>query len=622
MYNMPLNGGTIVMNGQDIEKELSLKGIIQDSNTTIELLKVGHGPEYVYKLTFQKDAFSSHFLTSGTSDSPPSVLIIKILTHNLLRYTDDETKKMSIREDTSQFQHEVDIHKHLSSLTTTNPYPICPSFLYSKQTKLGINITAGNLDAIILEKLNETNQSYKKKTVNLYDYLTQDSMKKVQTEYYEKYYKAGGRTLGMDIVFWKNFKFDDTTQTIIFMEYAPCETLDYTLNNVKDSDINAYISNLYGMPLPFDKTHKTLTTRKASFSCFVLLFVSILLLREGIIHGDLHEGNVLICKRENGKIDAVVIDFGRSAFINDVYIRAPILDMKKHNDESVTPIKTEANSTSQVLTPDLAMEKYRKDTLMEKYKDTILKPIIDIFDEISTGDPNGPEDMTQYFDKLRTEGDFVKAALASTMCCGNTQVSMFQFYMEALDAKSKYPPYSDIFNYYILQRSYDFNKLIREALDARTRFYTTLTTKTTTTQRATERERERAGSIKHDSFREVSKQVKEGPNDLPSELMKNGTFLEDVKVWMVTNMKGASDNDKRRFMRKWEWEYKRQQKQKETSSSLSSLSPSLTAGGKGIKRCYYNYKKTQRGRINKTYSKKIKRLKRKTKRRTRQFISF
>ena len=585
MYNMPLNGGTIVMNGQDIEKELSLKGIIQDSNTAIELLKVGHGPEYVYKLTFQKDAFSSHFLTSGTSDSPPSVLIIKILTHNLLRYTDDETKKMSIREDTSQFQHEVDIHKHLSSLTTTNPYPICPSFLYSKQTKLGINITAGNLDAIILEKLNETNQSYKKKTVNLYDYLTQDSMKKVQTEYYEKYYKAGGRTLGMDIVFWKNFKFDDTTQTIIFMEYAPCETLEYTLNNVKDSDINAYISNLYGMPLPFDKTHKTLTTRKASFSCFVLLYVSILLLREGIIHGDLHKGNVLICKRENGKIDAVVIDFGRSAFINNVYIRAPILDM-------------------------------------EEYKDTKLKPIIDIFDEISTGDPNRPVDMTQYFDKLITGGNFVKAALASTMCCGNTEVSMFQFYMEKLDAESEYPPYSDIFNYYILQRLYDFNELIGDALDARTRFYTTLTTKTTTTQRATERERERAGSIKHDSFREVSKQVKEGPNDLPSELMKNGTFLEDVKVWMVTNMKGASDNDKRRFMRKWEWEYKRQQKQKETSSSLSSLSPSLTAGGKGIKRCYYNYKKTQRGRINKTYSKKIKRLKRKTKRRTRQFISF
>jgi hypothetical protein len=39
------------------------------------------------------------------------------------------------------------------------------------------------------------------------------------------------------------------------------------------------------------------------------------------------------------------------------------------------------------------------------------------------------------------------------------------------------------------------------------------------------------------------------------------------------------------------------------------------AGGKGIGRRYYNYKKTEKRRVNKIYSKKTKRLKIKTKRR-------
>jgi hypothetical protein len=585
---MPLNGGTITMNVED--KELLLKNIIQNSNTTIELLQVGSaGPEYVYKLNFQKDAFSSRFLTSGTSDSP-SVLIIKILTHNQRRHIDIDTNTIQIIKDTNQFQHEVDVHKHLSSLTT-NPYPICPSLLYSKQTQLGNHVTSLNLEAAILEKLSKTNQA----GFNLYQYLKQDSMDGVVDDYKKEYYKEGDTILDMDYEFWGNFKFKHITQTIIFMEYAPCETLHKIITDVNDHNINDYISNLYGMQLPFAETDKTLAIRKASFSCFVLLYVSILLLEQGIIHGDLHKGNVLICKRENGNIDAVVIDFGRSAYINNVYIRTPVLNLIKHNDKSVTPNKTE---TSQVLTPGQAMEKYRGDTL--------LKPIIAIFDEIRTSNPTTSIDMTGYFNNLigteRSERNFVKAALASTMCSNSIFPSMFQFYMESLDANDKKPPYLDIFNYFKLQPLYNFDELIRNALLARTTFYTTLDTKTATT---TQRVRESSNSTR---VREVSKQVrKELRNELPPELMIKEARLENVKAWMARNMNDASDNDKKAFIRKWE-NYKRQSIRKET------LSPSLTAGGKGIKRRYYNYKKTQKRRVNKTYSKKTKRLKIKTKR--------
>jgi hypothetical protein len=585
---MPLNGGTITMNVEDNDKdkELLLKNIIENSNTTIELLQVGsNGPEYVYKLNFQKDAFSSRFLTSGTSDSP-SVLIIKILTHNQRRHIDIDTNTTQIIKDTNQFQHEVAVHKHLSSLTT-NPYPICPSLLYSKQTQLGNYLTSLNLEGAILQKLSKTNQN----GVNLYQYLKQDSMEGVVDDYKEEYYKEGDTILDMDYDFWEHFEFKHMTQTIIFMEYAPCETLGKIITNVSDHNINDYISNLYGMQLPFAKTDKTLAIRKASFSCFVLLYVSILLLEQGIIHGDLHVHNVLICKRENGNIDAVVIDFGRSAYINNVYIRTPVLNLIQHNDESVTPNKTE---TSQVLTPGLAMEKYRGDTL--------LKPIIDIFDEISISNPNTSIDKTSYFNNLiRTERNFVKAALASTMCSNSIFPSMFRFYMESLDANDEKPPYLDIFNYFKLQLLYNFDELIRNALVARTTFYTTLDTKIATT---TQREKEREGSIRT-RVRVVSEQVR---NELPTELMIQGVRLENVKAWMARNMNNASDTNKKAFIRKWE-NYKKQSIRKETSS------PSLTAGGKGIKRRYYNYKKTQKGRVNKTYSKKTKRLKIKTKRR-------
>jgi hypothetical protein len=249
---------------------------------------------------------------------------------------------------------------------------------------------------------------------------------------------------------------------------------------------------------------------------------------------------------------------------------------------------------------------------MEKYRgDTLLKPIIDIFDEISISNPNTSIDMTGYFNNLirteRTERNFVKAALASTMCSNSIFRSMFQFYMESLDANDKKPPYLDIFNYFKLQPLYNFDELIRNALVARTTFYTTLDTKTaTTTQRV--REKEREGSIST-RVREVSEQArKELRNELPPELMIKEARLENVKAWMARNMNSASDNDKKAFIRKWE-NYKRQSMRKET------LSPSLTAGGKGIKRRYYNYKKTQKRRVNKTYSKKTKRLKIKTKRR-------
>jgi hypothetical protein len=243
-----------------------------------------------------------------------------------------------------------------------------------------------------------------------------------------------------------SFSFLLAVQTIIFMEYSDCVSLwDITGRDSRDSDINDYMKNLHGMSLPFADTIKSRAsakTRKEGFACFVLLYLIILLLKEGIIHGDLHSNNVLICSKD-GITDAVVIDFGRSAYLKDVYI----------------------NKTPEAYDPS--------------YLKVLAKPTLDIFMETVELIPKDKQfvriDMTSYFEELIAKGNFKKAAIASTLCCSpidyyeKSDYSLFGYYMKSL--LQRYQNYDGIFKYATL--SYNFDALIGNALVARKEFYVT-----------------------------------------------------------------------------------------------------------------------------------------------------
>ena len=586
---MPLNGGAITINATDDQTtENILTQIINHIDTSIDMLHEGGPPEYVYMLEFNNKVFSNFFTTTGTSVKP-KVLIMKILTHKEITHVDETTHKISYSPDITQHVNEVEIHKYLRN-SGKNHYPICPSFLFSKMTKLGKNKDdADTLEKAIYTILSRTIQNIEvkeeqevikdgvkitekvtqRKTVQLYTRLKEDSVKKLKSR----------DSLTKMI---PDFNFDDLTQTIIFMEYAACVSL-YNLTRDEVSigrDIN-YMSNIHGMPLPFAEaidpreTDEKIKERKAGFACFVVLYISILLLNQGIIHGDLHAGNVLICRSKDGIIDAVVIDFGRAAFTSNVSIYTP-RQLYNNKYKQVLP------ETTRTIFDETAM-----------FIDETEEPTPQITDIIGTN-------MTSYFDTLITKKEFVKAAIASTMYCSpnyaaRNYVSVFGNYMSALlEPKQTYLP---IFKYATLSSSYNFNKLIEEALVARKKFYDNdfvdekgtsfVVNKLPDKDWLTERAR---------------------PLWSEADRLAVKANLDEAKKKSINPFLAISSTTPSLFRRMFS-----------TKPSRAPTTPragqdSLMAGGNGIGRRYYNYKKTEKRRVNKIYSKKTKRLKIKTKR--------
>ena len=624
---MPLKGGSIwIKKTTNEEIEDILKKILADSETIIELLRENaHDPHYVYKLQFNNTKFSKFFEVTGNSVSP-RVLIIKILIH-YAKYN------KGVIIDPKEHDFEVDIHKQLS-LSTINHYPICPSFLHSKQTKLG-KMKPGSLEEAIHNKLTNTGDE----VVNLYTRLTHNTIQKL----FEK--TPALETAG--------FTFPDTTQTIIFMEYTDCISLDRV----------DYMSNIHGMSLPFQGDSNT---KKAACISFVLLYMATLLLKEGIIHGDLHAGNVLVCyDNEDDRIDAVVIDFGRSAYTRDVYIRKRDITLYEY----ILP-----------------------DEIISIFEDAT-RQIEDVTRQISF--PSDTDfvnaDMSDYFNGLIDEQEYVKAATSSTMFYSpaehknNENMSHFDYYADGIK------PYAGIFEYTnpnLLK--YDFKELITEALKYRkshkTKFVYTdnfsshgIPTSSRGIPTYGLQEEDKSDwrgleitpsyRLKVENARGRAKRTANATkvmgdivaargllNELPSHLVN----VEDVKAWIVIQTPKITKEVADQLIELWLKQKRRKpnlgnialaesaarDKKKNKSSfvtrarasvsNMFSIKPKvsikqrvtelppqegdgdLMAGGKGIRQRFYNYKRTRKGRVNKIYSKKIytkiiTRRKRKTK---------
>uniref|UniRef100_A0A6C0DXU6 Protein kinase domain-containing protein n=1 Tax=viral metagenome TaxID=1070528 RepID=A0A6C0DXU6_9ZZZZ len=600
---MSLRGGAIKINGTtNKEIEGIFQEIMEDENTTIELLREGkNDPHYVYKIGFDNKKFSKYFVSTQNIVNgrvlTTRVLIIKILTH----YEKFDVNSGKLTNNPNEHHFEVTVHKYLSLSRATHA-PICPSFLYSKRTKLGKSGQSGSLEEAICNKLEATTQEF-----NLYAQLKAKTVEQLLS----KNPGLGQATFVFD--------FEDATQTIIFMEYADCESL-----SAITTDKLHTMSNLQENILPFANSDlEPIETRTEGFICFVLLYVSILLLKEGIIHGDLHPGNVLICIDRDGFgiMDTVVIDFGRSAFTSNLYISSNL---------------------------------YLNGLKSEEYKAMLLPNTLTIFDEIigQTVFPpdkyHAKQDMSQYFNHLLAKEDYVKAAIASTMFYSpgeyrnNYNYSLFDLYVselikekqEVLKEKQTYAP---IFQYERLP--YDFNELIKNTLDTSSLFY-----------------KNKRAKMSLRNGLELRKRSLELLKKLPPHLFNTlGGPRVNPKIvlrWIKNNMPEVASNKNMReaLIDEWkaqvkakppkesslidEWQAQVKAKPPKESSltraraalasfgSMLSKNPKayktvsdrdLSTGGKGTRRSYHNYKKTQKSRVYKIYSKK-----RKTKRKNRK----
>jgi serine/threonine protein kinase len=466
-------------------------------NTTIKLLREGNNdPHYVYKIGFDNIKFSKYFVSTQNIVNgrvlTTRVLIIKILTH----YEKFDVNSGKLTNNPNEHHFEVTVHKYLSSSKATHS-PICPSFLYSKQTKLGKLSQSGSLEEAICNKLEATTQEF-----SLYAQLKAKTVEQLLSKTPE----LRQATFVFD--------FEDATQTIIFMEYADCESL-----SAITTDKLHTMSNLQENILPFANSDLVpIETRTEGFICFVLLYVSILLLKEGIIHGDLHSGNVLICIDSNGIMDTVVIDFGRSAFTSNLYISSNL---------------------------------YLNGLKSEEYKAMLLPNTLTIFDEIigETVFPpdkdDAKQDMSKYFNHLLADEDYVKAAIASTMFYSpgeyrnNYNYSLFDLYVSELikekqEVLKKKQTYAPIFQYERLP--YDFKELIKNTLDTSEFFYKN--------KRASMILRNRIESRKRSL--ELSNMAKEKLQKLPPHLFNTlgGPRVnpEIVLRWITNNMPEVASN--------------------------------------------------------------------------------
>jgi hypothetical protein len=444
---MFLEGGAI-----DLKDEVEITDVIEeiltDKDTTIKLLTKNHyTPAYLFTLSFDNSKFRKYFKKIPGSNSP-SVLLLKIMAYEFL--------SPQLEIDLQEFSNEINQHKALSALD--NIFPICPSFLHSEMTCNKDYTPIGNSINALLKRF------------DLYSTITQDILEKVSKHLAEKL-KIPPHLVSSHITI------KDVAQHIIIMEYYKCTDLG---NFVKNYPRNYTLNNffLYGIELP----HFTLE----EFSCFITLFITIIMLKRGFIHGDMHRGNILICTEQNiienkvtkVNINPVVIDFGRTSRVG--FENKFDTDFLVNSMEAIKQLELTKRKKILRIHPYF-VEIYNKAIQIihtEKLRTTIAPTTTQIplhrITQLSSRQAHTRDDgIARLIYNLLGSGSYVEAALLSSMCClPSFNNSVFFFYIES---QMNRQPVSYGYMYYCkykdeeLQRrvwkSYDL--LIKNLLEAR-----------------------------------------------------------------------------------------------------------------------------------------------------------
>lgn len=421
---MSFKGGAIDFKDGLVTRDV-IQEILTDKDTIIKLLTQNtHTPAYLFTLTFNNSKFSKYFKKLPGSNIP-SVLLLKLMAYEFLSYS-----SKGIRIDNNEFTNESKQHIHLTNSTKT--FPICPSFLYSEDITLGFDKYTP-----IGKSINDLLNKF-----GLYSNIIQDMVEKLKRCLIEEKRSLGITTRTPDILI------EFVSQHIIIMEYYSCITLKKFIG---DRHYNDIVSNyyIYGIKLP--------SIGLEEFSCILTLFITLLMLERGFIHGDLHESNILLCVDDKQNINPVVIDFGRtsrlkfeSKFDTENLVRLmniiQIVEDKRSKKENLDKLKLDRNLLNPYLLHPYFREIYNKTIKIispAKLKNINLSAIgqspqlrvtpLSTFEapKLTQEIIQEDADIARHIENLLHSKSYVEAAIVSSMCClPSFNHSIFFFFIE------------------------------------------------------------------------------------------------------------------------------------------------------------------------------------------------
>lgn len=424
---MSFKGGAINFKDRVVISDVIQK-ILTDKGTNIKLLTQNpHTPAYLFTLKFNNAKFSKYFKKLPGSNIS-NVLLLKLMAYEFLSYSSE-----GMRIDSNQFTNESKQHKHLTN--NDKMFPICPSFLYSEDITLGFEKYT-----LIGKSINDLLNKF-----GLYSIIIKDMVAKLKGCLIDKQRSLADTTSkNPDILI------ESVSQHIIIMEYNSCITLKKFIGDGHYDDIvsNYYI---YGIELPIMGAEE--------FTCILTLFVTLLMLKRGFIHGDLHENNILLCVDDKQNINPVVIDFGRTSrlkfenkFDTENLVRLmniiQIVEDKKLKKEKLDNLKVMPYLLNSYLLHPYFREIYNKTINIispTKLKNINLSaieqsPQLRVMPVSTFEAPkltlevieDADADIAKHIENLLLSESYVEAAIVSSMCClPSFNHSVFFFFIDS-----------------------------------------------------------------------------------------------------------------------------------------------------------------------------------------------
>ena len=455
---MSFSGGAVLFKDRNMTEEKKREALIEiltHPKTAISMLLLndkGAVDKAEWVIIFIVDVpttlSSKYFMNIDDNIEEPNVLLIKLLTN----------------PDEEELTNEVAIHSKLGSQSTILPF--CPSFIFdesiksedTQMTKLGntfysllqnnytfIEDLNGEKELILnvynfLEKLATTD----KKIIGLKEDLVRligglDYIERIKS------FLANSREETIIALITKIYALIQgfSRQTIILMEFIECFTLRQFYTNKRRTTrvMQPILYNFYNV------TPATLSLYE--FNNFCTYFLAALMAISGYSHGDLHDGNVMICEIVESGIVPYLIDFGKSTALSDLEFQP--LDYKYDHT-----------------TPDIYELAYFDTKIVDMQMNSFIKTIYNDAKRKYTGGS-----VTLHTNIVTTihENKYIEALILISMCKDRKTTHPSMFY-DTFDS-SKYKNNSDFISNYLylykitMNQVTKYNDLIIKIIDYR-----------------------------------------------------------------------------------------------------------------------------------------------------------
>jgi len=362
---MSLKGGTVLFIDETKKQELILK-ILNDDSTTIKIIKMDSmagrdSTTGIFKIALSGEIFRENF----KSEPPPNALLIKVF------------KRCKMNE----VENEINIHQEINS--KTNMMPIAPSILLNYPIVDNDKFT--NLNLLCGEKL-------LKNEVEVEVFCQLIRLKK------------------------KDIK-NTVANVILVMEFIECDTYDnffseFSQKVKKEVKADTHSFKILDMDIKLSLTE---------LNIFFTYYLASVLAVKGYHHGDLHEGNVMICQNKNStplEINPFLIDFGRAGTFDT-------LSFVELEQEYLETLKLTIDGQKTIISD--------KESIKGSYL---------ILHEIYLMALKNKDAIAEYVTSLLEEENYVDAVLTLNMCVNanlsEIKDSQFTYYMKnILEVKEK-----------------------------------------------------------------------------------------------------------------------------------------------------------------------------------------